>query len=178
VVSRESLARVGGETPKPLVSPATAGFDMVRYLAKHSFAVIRQKPWGARPGGQIFELSHCPFNKDHVQGSAAFTLVDGKPGFRCQHDGCRRKTIKHVFAQYPADRDTRQDGTDGNTDAFGNRSGPTQSQLPIELAAKAELFHIPEGQAFASIPVAGHREIWLIKSRGFRHRHFLQERLL
>jgi hypothetical protein len=141
---------------------------MDKYLAKHAFVVIRQKPWGTHAGGQIYELSHCPFNKDHVQGSAAFTLVDGKPGFRCQHDGCRGKTIKHVFSEYPADRRTRKDHASGNDNEAGEKSGPTQSQLLIELAANAELFHTPEGQAFASIPVAGHREIWLIKSRGFR----------
>jgi hypothetical protein len=141
---------------------------MDKYLAKHAFVVIRQKPWGTQAGGRIYELSHCPFNKDHVQGSAAFTLVDGKPGFRCQHDGCRGKTIKRVFAEYPTESGTSGDRNDGIGNAPEKKSGPTQSQLLIELASNVELFHTPEGQAFASIPVAGHREIWLIKSRGFR----------
>lgn len=28
-------------------------------------------------------------------------MEGGKPGFRCQHDGCKGKTIKDVFAAFP-----------------------------------------------------------------------------
>lgn len=44
----------------------------------------------------------------------------------------------------------------------------TQAQLLVRCAAGAELFHTPDGEAFASVPVGGHRETHKIKSKGFR----------
>jgi hypothetical protein len=38
----------------------------------------------------------------------------------------------------------------------------------VELAAAAELFHDPSGEAYATIAVDGHHETWLIKTKGFR----------
>jgi hypothetical protein len=38
----------------------------------------------------------------------------------------------------------------------------------FELAGDAELFHTPDGYAFATVTVRGHRETWAVKSRGFR----------
>jgi hypothetical protein len=38
----------------------------------------------------------------------------------------------------------------------------------VELAAEAELFHDPSGEAYATIAVDGHHETWLIKTKGFR----------
>lgn len=53
------------------------GFDMESYLSRHGFKVSRRKPWQSKPGAFVFELEKCPFNPDHVSGSAAFTLADG-----------------------------------------------------------------------------------------------------
>lgn len=77
---------------------------MDAYLAKQGFEVIKRKPWQSHAGGLIHELRRCPFNADHDAGSAAFTMENGKPGFRCQHNGCKGKTIKDVFATYPPER--------------------------------------------------------------------------
>jgi hypothetical protein len=38
----------------------------------------------------------------------------------------------------------------------------------VALAAAAELFHDPSGEAFATVDVEGHAETWLIKTKGFR----------
>ena len=46
-----------------------------------------------------------------------------------------------------------------------------QSQADILIAIanrRAELFHAPDGTAYADIEVNGHRETWPIRSRGFR----------
>jgi hypothetical protein len=45
---------------------------------------------------------------------------------------------------------------------------PTQAQLLVRSAAGAELFHTPAGDAYASVPVGGHRETHQVKSKGFR----------
>ena len=44
----------------------------------------------------------------------------------------------------------------------------TQSQTLILLAYDAELFHTSDGDAFATIPVEGHKETWPLRTRGFR----------
>jgi hypothetical protein len=139
------------------------------YLAKHGFEVNRRKAWNSTPGGLIYELARCPFNPDHVGGSAAFTLAAGIPGFECRHNGCCGKTIKDVFSRYPYESyGTRLSGTDSESGAGGDTPRTTQTQVLIELAADAELFHTSEGEAFASLPVGGHREVWPLKSRSCR----------
>ena len=66
----------------------------------------------------------------------------------------------------------------GRTDPFstppsaGAADAPArQSQADILIAIanrRAELFHAPDGTAYADIEVNGHRETWPIRSRGFR----------
>jgi hypothetical protein len=74
---------------------------MDRYLDEHGFKVLRRKPWSSNPGGWVYELAECPFDASHIGGSAAFTRVDGKPGFRCHHNGCRGRNIQDVFQAAP-----------------------------------------------------------------------------
>jgi hypothetical protein len=161
MIKRDSLARFVADAI-PVKTKADVGFDMSGYLATHNFGVIRSKPWHSNPGSFIYELEFCPFNVDHTGGSAALTTINGKPGFRCQHDGCRGKTIKDVFALYPAD------GVAKSQSGTGEKPRVAQSQLLIECAADAELFHTPDGEAFASLPVGDHREVWPLKSKGCR----------
>lgn len=44
----------------------------------------------------------------------------------------------------------------------------TQSALLVALAQDAELFHDPEGEAYATVAVGGHRETRRVRGRGFR----------
>jgi hypothetical protein len=56
--------------------------------------------------------------------------------------------------------------------------GATQSDMLIELAETAELFHTPDGIGFADLSINGHRETWPIRSKGFRRwlaRRFFEE---
>jgi hypothetical protein len=117
----------------------------------------------------IYEIAECPFNPDHVAGSAAFTLVDGKPGFTCKHEGCRGKAISDVFALYPPTSAEEKAGSDDRERGHpGDNRGQTQSQVVVDCAADAEYFHTSEGEAFASLPVDQHREVWPVKSKGCR----------
>lgn len=154
MISRESLARFGAYTATPAKPEMVGGFDMDGYLAKHGFEVNRRKPRHSYPGGLIYELAQCPFNPDHTDGSAAFTLAGGVPGFDCKHNGCRGKTIKDVFARYsPESGETPRAADDSEAKTAADKSRATQSQLLVEFAADAEFFHTPEGEAFASLPV-------------------------
>jgi hypothetical protein len=53
-----------------------------------------------------------------------------------------------------------------NSDAGGR--GQKQADILIGLAQSAELFHSPDGTAFADLDINGHRETWPIRSKGFR----------
>ncbi|HXP87806.1 MAG TPA: DUF3854 domain-containing protein [Bryobacteraceae bacterium] len=45
---------------------------------------------------------------------------------------------------------------------------PKRAQALIELAAEAKLFHTPEGDAYAQVPIGAHHEIWPLHSKDFR----------
>jgi hypothetical protein len=46
--------------------------------------------------------------------------------------------------------------------------GETQDQILIGLARQAELFHEPDGTAYADLTVSGHRETWAVRDRAFK----------
>ena len=62
-----------------------------------------------------------------------------------------------------------QPPADGGADA-GNSKDATQLQTLVRLAEQAEYFHTPEGEAYALIPLDGHRETWRVKSPTFKRR--------
>src|SRR5262245_13387648 len=55
-------------------------------------------------------------------------------------------------------------------DAQGQQEDASQATALVHLAigAGAELFHAPEGDAYATIAVDGHNETWPLKVKGFR----------
>jgi hypothetical protein len=50
----------------------------------------------------------------------------------------------------------------------------SQADILIELAQSTELFHTPDGSAFADLDINGHRETWPIRAKGFRRCEPLQ----
>ena len=60
-----------------------------------------------------------------------------------------------------------QPPADGGVDG-GNSKDATQSQTLVRLSEQAEYFHTPEGEAYAVIPLDGHRETWRVKSQTFK----------
>ncbi len=53
----------------------------------------------------------------------------------------------------------------------GNGDGSrrlTQADVLIDLAETAELFHSPDGSAFADLDIHEHRETWPVRTKGFR----------
>ncbi|HEY5883053.1 MAG TPA: hypothetical protein VIT88_00115 [Pyrinomonadaceae bacterium] len=49
--------------------------------------------------------------------------------------------------------------------ASGRKS---QATILVELGGESDLFHTPEGEAYAAVEVDAHFETWLLRSRGFR----------
>jgi len=65
-------------------------------------------------------------------------------------------------------------GREGEPDRYGGKGSKkgreartTQSELLIDYADQAELFHAPDGEAYATVEVDGHKETWPLKSRRF-----------
>jgi hypothetical protein len=50
----------------------------------------------------------------------------------------------------------------------GDGRGPTQADRLVQIAQEAELFHAPDGRAYADFKINGHRETWPILSSGFK----------
>jgi hypothetical protein len=80
---------------------------------------------------------------------AAFELVRSK----LKKSGCRVTVLDDAIAE----------GSGEN----GGR-GPRQSDILIDLAQSADLFHAPDGTCFADLDINGHRETWPIRAKGFR----------
>jgi hypothetical protein len=59
-------------------------------------------------------------------------------------------------------------GAEGGRDAGPVRKGAGTRLVEIAIAAGAELFHSPDRQAHATVPVNGHRETWHLRGAGFR----------
>jgi hypothetical protein len=44
---------------------------------------------------------------------------------------------------------------------------PSQARQLIQLCEEIDLFRTPDGEAYAHVPVAEHRETWMLRSKGF-----------
>lgn len=88
-VSREQLETLAATAPTaaPKGNGAAHGdFDLERWIVDHGIDVLREGPW---QGGHRWLLRACPFNADHVGGSAAILQhASGAAVFRCLHNGC------------------------------------------------------------------------------------------
>ncbi len=53
-------------------------------------------------------------------------------------------------------------------DSRPSKRGPTQADTLVDLSRDAQLFHDPDGKAYADVIVGTHRECWPILSKGYR----------
>ncbi len=133
MISAEKLATFSGPPPAPAQSNASE-FEMNGYLQRWGFVVTRTKPKGTRT---VYELAQCPFCADHIDGSAAFFMDNGVPGFHCHHNGCQGKTIKEVFRVYPTEQTQRP------CDVYSEAVIAPES-IEADLAEAEELPDFPE----------------------------------
>ena len=174
-VSAELLQQLARRAPPPPPRPprgeasdATASsFDLRGWISTHAerLRIISSGPW--RDGSKW--VLQCPWNDEHTNRSAYIVqFADGGIAAGCHHHSC-------------ADKDWRALRTliePGFQDLLEEESR-TQAQLLIQLAAKVELFHSPDGDtAYATAPVRISFETWRISARAFRrwlsHQFFRQ----
>jgi hypothetical protein len=101
----------------------------------------------------------APFTPDALERLAALKK-DDRAAFEAvraqlKKVGCRVTALDEAIAK-----------ESGDVGGGGRR--PTQADILVDLAQTAELFHAPDGTAFADIDINGHRETWPIRSKGFK----------
>ena len=108
----------------------------------------------------------APFHPEMLEQLAALKAED-RPTFEALRAqlklaGCRVTALDDAIAEVSG----------------GTTRRATQADILIDLTGAAGLFHAPDGTALADIEVAGHRETWPVRTKGFRRwlaRRFYEE---
>ncbi len=141
-------------------------FDLEQWIRDHGLDVDGPAHWHS---GRRWVFNACPWNADHTNGSAFIVQhANGAIAAGCHHNGCRDKNWRALRDLIEPDWErARKCGENHNASKQKRTSQATRLVLLTE-AAGVELWHTPNSDALATIDVAGHRENWPIKSRGFR----------
>ena len=154
-VSRECLEQLAATVPQsPKGKWKKNSFDLNTWLSEHEIPVVAEAPWN---GGRKFILDPCPWNPQHVNKSAyVVQMQNGAIAAGCHHQSCADNHWPELRAMFDSDWDSGE-----------AQQSPKQANILIGLADTAELFHTPEGEAFATVPVDQHSENWPIRSQRF-----------
>ena len=118
---------------------------------------------------------------DTAEAQAAGKPTTGWPRLIELLDGDGKRIVGSVGRWLGLSTDDRNsdhltDSEENSTEGRGKRS---QATMLVELAGDAELFHTPEGDAYATLSVESHEETWRLRSNGFRRwlaRRFYEEK--
>ena len=86
-------------------------------------------------------------------------------------EGDELPTLEDRAASGADAHDSKTNGKTSEADGIQKKGGrPTQAQGLIDIATRGdvELYHSPDRTPYADITIAGHRETWSLRSRGFR----------
>ncbi|MCA3748074.1 MAG: hypothetical protein IN808_02920 [Rubrobacter sp.] len=186
-VGREKLEAVAAMRPSPpprRFDPRRNGykeFDLDAWIRNHRVPVRREGPW--QQGGYRYVLEECPWNGHTDNAAYIVRFASGAIAAGCHHDSCQGYGWRELREHYePGAYDERQEtaggGEEPDDSGEAGSKKPAQAELLIRYAEGAELFHTPDGEAHATIRVAGHRETWPLKSRRFKEwllRQFYEE---
>jgi putative DNA primase/helicase len=102
-VSRElleelaSAAAPASPSPQPPPPDDRTAFAIDEFIARH----LQAGEPAAYQGGRKWLLEKCPFNADHIDGSAAIFESSNKSlGFKCQHHSCHGKHWRDVREKF------------------------------------------------------------------------------
>jgi hypothetical protein len=176
VVTREQLEDVAALLPEP--APAATGkvragetFDLSRWILEHGIEVVSESSYS---GGRRLILKQCPFDPSHAGTSAAlFQLEGGALAFKCQHNSCADKKWSDVREKFEPGYRDRRDFKPGAVDPGKPTKQPPQADELVSIARKrANLFHDGD-TSYAVIELhhanGSHREVWSLRSRGFKN---------
>ncbi len=146
VVPRELLEALAGEAAGPDREQAKASngtaYDIDLFIQKHGLEIRRDDPW--QGAGRCIQLEKCPFNGDHVGGSAAFlVMASGALAFKCQHDSCTGRKWADVRdllepgRQRQSNGDARAETADATTEEWSTPLEWAQETTGPPLALEA-----------------------------------------
>ncbi len=88
-----------------------SAFELDVFMAEHGFDILSDGDWD---GKRRIKLARCPFNAEHVSGSAAlFVFSSGAVSFRCLHHGCAGRDWRALRDLLEPGRQQRQQRDDG-----------------------------------------------------------------
>jgi len=111
IVDVDALRMVAAWAPAEPARPASGAngsmFDIDSFMAAHGLEILSDQPWD---GKRRIKLARCPFNAEHVGGSAAlFVFASGAISFRCQHDSCAGRKWANVRELFEPARQQQHD---------------------------------------------------------------------
>jgi hypothetical protein len=104
----------------------------------------------ARLGDEVLAVESLNLTKRKERARFVDTVCDGRPGIS-------RKVVEDLVLQLAGDQVDREE-----------KRRPSQATVLVNLTADAELWHTPDGDAYATVSVDEHRENWPVRSRGFK----------
>ena len=206
ITPKEILEKLSAMVPVPPKTPSNATsnarFDIVAWITKYGLKIHHSKPWN---GGTMWILSECVWDQTHCNGEAyIIQFPNGAIDAGCHHSSCSGKTWRDFrqTVEGPSSGIGVSGGT-GATSGIGNSGSPkkdkeSQATILVELASDEDLFHDPDGDAYATVTVKDsavkaeqpraefpespissneqtsgnsinfHLETWPIRSRGFQ----------
>jgi len=178
-VTPEQLSALAIPEASPLESPGRSGqaLDVAEWLAKFGIDVAQRKPW---QGGTCYILRVCPNNAEHNRGEAVvLQFANGGIAAICQHVSCGL-SWKSLREQYepPAAKPKLQSslvlaapagaGEEQQQQHQDSKERKSQASRLVDIGKVSELFHTPEGVAYACLSINDHREVWCTNSKAFR----------
>jgi hypothetical protein len=176
-----ALDRMSGRAPK--AEPATSitaevrasdtsadtSADTSKRLPPELLKLVRAGVEEPRRSQQFFRAVHW-LRRLGWQVSAILALMQKYPGgIASKYEGRLEAEVERAFGKVEDDQieDEFEDETEDEGDK-GKVEKRSQADLLVEMAKMAELYHNPNGVAFADIVRDGHRETYAVHSLGFK----------
>jgi hypothetical protein len=148
----EEMAATVTPAPAPVrnTAPTAGRFDLEGFVARH----LQAREPVAYQGGRKWVLEACPFNPEHIDGSAAIFESGGKSlGFKCQHHSCHGKHWQDVRALFEPRAERRQPEPH-QTATPTKPEPPKDKRAPFQLIvrAAAEIYDADYPEPVAIVP--------------------------
>lgn len=101
----------------------------------------------------------APFSPETLEALSELKRAD-RPAFESLRNALRREAKVRVTE---LDKALREEST-----AFGDDDDVSQTDILLDIAEQAELFHTPDGVSYADVEINEHRETWAVSSTGFK----------
>lgn len=155
VIPREKMEELVKDMPrnssliKGTMKKIKEQIDVDDYLEKHGIGVVSKSEWN---GGYRWVLDICPWNPEHTDHSAfVIQFADGGIAAKCHHNGCSQENWRTLRDKLEPNWRVKESHS-GVHDQIDTGEKETNADILVRLAAKAELFHTPMGEAYATIP--------------------------